>query len=274
MEFGPDGALYVLDYGTGWFGGDANSALYRIEYNTGGNRAPIASGQRQPDQRQRRRWPCSSARPARNDPDGDPITYAWDFTTNGSTDSTAANPSFTYTANGEYTATLTVRDSGGRTSTASVVIGVGRPTVQLDRTARRPVFSFGDAVPFEVQRHRSERRRPSTAAGSGQLHPGPRQPRSPDHQRDRLHRVRSRPRWTVSTTPARTSSGCSPPSTPRSARPRGPRDQHVLQPRTRQAEHFSASKGVQRRRQGQRATAATPSGTSRTATGSRSRRTT
>ena len=25
-----------------WFGGDANSAVYRIEYNTGGNRAPIA----------------------------------------------------------------------------------------------------------------------------------------------------------------------------------------------------------------------------------------
>jgi glucose/arabinose dehydrogenase len=30
-EFGPDGALYVLDYGTGWGGGDENSALYRIE---------------------------------------------------------------------------------------------------------------------------------------------------------------------------------------------------------------------------------------------------
>ena len=29
MAFGPDGALYVLDYGTGCFNGDANSALYR-----------------------------------------------------------------------------------------------------------------------------------------------------------------------------------------------------------------------------------------------------
>ncbi|WP_369126524.1 PQQ-dependent sugar dehydrogenase, partial [Streptomyces albus] len=31
MDFGPDGALYVLDYGTGYFNGDENSALYRIE---------------------------------------------------------------------------------------------------------------------------------------------------------------------------------------------------------------------------------------------------
>ncbi len=38
MAFGPDGALYVLDYGTG-----ANDqALYRIEYIGGGNRSPIA----------------------------------------------------------------------------------------------------------------------------------------------------------------------------------------------------------------------------------------
>lgn len=36
MAFGPDGALYVLDYGLSWFGGDENSALYRIENATGG----------------------------------------------------------------------------------------------------------------------------------------------------------------------------------------------------------------------------------------------
>jgi hypothetical protein len=41
MAFGPDGALYVLDYGTGFGNGD-HSALYRIEYIGGGNRAPVA----------------------------------------------------------------------------------------------------------------------------------------------------------------------------------------------------------------------------------------
>ncbi|WP_371782088.1 carbohydrate-binding protein [Streptosporangium subroseum] len=149
MEFGPDGALYVLDYGTGNFGGDANSALYRIEYNTGTGRAPI---------------PIAAANPTAgnaplavqfssagtNDPDGDPITYAWDFTTNGSTDSTAANPTFTYTANGSYTATLTVSDNTGRSATASVTIDIGRPTVTLGLPINGRVFSFGDAVPFQI----------------------------------------------------------------------------------------------------------------------------
>ncbi|MFD5761909.1 PQQ-dependent sugar dehydrogenase, partial [Streptomyces sp. NPDC127044] len=41
MAFGPDGALYVLDYGTAWFGGDENSGLYRIENATDGH-SPVA----------------------------------------------------------------------------------------------------------------------------------------------------------------------------------------------------------------------------------------
>ena len=98
MEFGPDGALYVLDYGT------AGSAATPTRRSTAsstsqGGRRPLAVASADPATATRRR-PCSSARPGTRDPDGDPITYAWDFTTNGSTDSTAANPSFTYTANG------------------------------------------------------------------------------------------------------------------------------------------------------------------------------
>ncbi|GAA3156309.1 hypothetical protein GCM10017687_87850 [Streptomyces echinatus] len=41
MAFGPDGALYVLDYGTSWFGGDDNSGLFRIENATDGH-SPVA----------------------------------------------------------------------------------------------------------------------------------------------------------------------------------------------------------------------------------------
>ncbi|GFM95377.1 glycosyl hydrolase [Streptomyces fulvorobeus] len=148
MAFGPDGALYVLDYGTGYFSGDANSALYRIEAVTGG-RAPLAQAAAD---RTSGKAPLavqfSSA--GSSDPDGDPLSYAWKFG-DGST-STAANPSHTYTANGRYTAEVTVSDGTGRSGTASVTITVGNtaPTVKLDLPADGRIIDPGAAVPFKV----------------------------------------------------------------------------------------------------------------------------
>ena len=51
------------------------------------------------------------------DPEG-AITFSWDFG-DGSTPSTEANPTHTYTSGGTYTATLTVTDSDGATATAN-----------------------------------------------------------------------------------------------------------------------------------------------------------
>ena len=39
MAFGPNGDLYVLEYGTGWFLKNDDSRLVRIEFNAG-NRKP------------------------------------------------------------------------------------------------------------------------------------------------------------------------------------------------------------------------------------------
>jgi cytochrome c len=44
------------------------------------------------------------------DADGDPITYAWDFESDGTADATTADASHTYEEPGEYTATFTVSD--------------------------------------------------------------------------------------------------------------------------------------------------------------------
>jgi PKD repeat protein/glucose/arabinose dehydrogenase len=61
-----------------------------------------------------------------SDPDGNPITYAWDLDGDFQfDDSTAVSPTYTYTAAGSYPASLKVTDSGGLTSTASVPITVG-----------------------------------------------------------------------------------------------------------------------------------------------------
>ncbi|MEU2411491.1 PQQ-dependent sugar dehydrogenase [Streptomyces sp. NPDC013099] len=148
MAFGPDGALYVLDYGTGYFNGDENSAVYRIENVTGG-RSPLA-------QVSADRTSGTSPLTVRfssagtSDPDGDPLTYAWKFGDGGT--STAAGPSHTYTVNGQYTAELTVSDGTGRTATASVAVTVGNtaPTVKLELPLDGRIIDPGAAVPFRV----------------------------------------------------------------------------------------------------------------------------
>ncbi|MFJ8787457.1 PQQ-dependent sugar dehydrogenase [Streptomyces sp. NPDC102476] len=149
MAFGPDGALYVLDYGVSWFGGDENSALYRIENATDGH-SPVAqaSADRTSGQAPLR---VRFSSEGTSDQDGDALTYSWDFGDGGT--STAANPAHTYKKNGTYTATLTAKDASGRTGSASVQIVVGNtaPKVTLELPKDGQLFSFGDAIPFKVR---------------------------------------------------------------------------------------------------------------------------
>jgi PKD repeat protein len=57
-----------------------------------------------------------------SDPDGDALTYKWDFDNDGTVDATTATASHTYPDNGSYTAKLTVEDGKGGTN--SVTVGV------------------------------------------------------------------------------------------------------------------------------------------------------
>ncbi len=160
MAFGPDGALYVLDYGTG----ANNQALYRIEYIGGGNRSPVAIATAN-----RTSGPSplavtfSSA--GSSDPEGGALSYRWTFG-DGST-STAANPTTTYTANGTYTPTLTVTDPTGLTGTASLVITVGNtaPVSHAQPAAERRAVQLRRHGAVPGHRQRRGGRRASTAPG-------------------------------------------------------------------------------------------------------------
>ena len=150
MEFGPDGSLYVLDYGSNWFGGGPDSALYRVDYVKGGRR-PIVETSADPATSSAATQTVQFSSEGTRDPDGDPITYAWDFG-DGTAGSTEPNPSHSYGAVGSYRATLTVTDSSGRSGSDDVTVVVGNtaPTVEISSPREGSFFDFGDAVPFEV----------------------------------------------------------------------------------------------------------------------------
>ena len=83
-----------------------------------------------------------------NSPNGPLLSYAWDFDSDGTINSTEANPSYTYTTVGKQTATFTVIDHAGSTDTTQVEITItssspgddgnlafGKPTFQSSTAA-------------------------------------------------------------------------------------------------------------------------------------------
>ncbi|GAA3292976.1 hypothetical protein GCM10020295_13630 [Streptomyces cinereospinus] len=147
MEFGPDGALYVLDYGVSWFQGDENSALYRIE-NAEDGFSPIAEAGAD-----RTSGPAGlkvTFTGSAQDADSPDLTYSWDF--GDGTTGEGLTPTHRYRKAGTYTATFTARDPEGNTGNAGVRIVVGNtaPKVRIDVPGNGTLAAFGEPVPFKV----------------------------------------------------------------------------------------------------------------------------
>ena len=144
---GPDGSLYYLDLGysdvTGTFG---VSKVRRIRY-VQSNQAPISVVAANPTSGpQPLTVNFSSA--GSMDPEGQPITYSWDFG-DGSTLSTAANPTHVYTQPGQYLVRLTVSDGVNSTFSTPLTISVGSvPTATITSPADGLTFRAGNVITF------------------------------------------------------------------------------------------------------------------------------
>lgn len=140
MQYGPDGALYLLEYGSGWFSQNPDARLARIEF-TAGNRAPIAKIEAD---KTIGGVPMTVQFAGRNsvDYDGDPLSFAWNFG-GQEVESTEANPKFTFEEPGIYRVRLEVKDEEGLTSTTETEIMVGNEMPQLSwdiRSGNRTFF--------------------------------------------------------------------------------------------------------------------------------------
>ncbi len=156
MEFGPDGALYVLEYGDGYFAENPDAQLSRIDFiGQNGNHSPVPAVSATPTNGVAPLKVTFSSEGTK-DPDGDQLKYAWDFDGNGTVDSREANPTHTYTENGVFRATLTVTDIGGAargrhaSADVDVVVGNQAPVVKLTSPVPGQPFHFGDTVNYAV----------------------------------------------------------------------------------------------------------------------------
>ncbi|MFD5041071.1 ThuA domain-containing protein [Streptomyces sp. NPDC058377] len=152
--FGPDGALYVVDSGPvsgpGLDGGTEGAGLFRVDH-VGDGRLPGAAVTTDRDN-----GPApltvSFTGAGSGLPHGVPVTYAWDFDGDGATDSTEANPSYTYRTPGRFTARLTVTGPEGTTAVAGQEITVGntRPRITVHRPQDGGFFRPGEALALTV----------------------------------------------------------------------------------------------------------------------------
>jgi cytochrome c len=154
MKFGPNGDLYVLEYGNGYFKDNPEAELIRIEYN-GGNRKPeVQAAVDKAAGAVPLKVNLSSA--GTNDADdGDKLSYAWKITRNGAPFKTIAqaNPSVTFTTPGVYKALLTVTDLKGAKNSKSVEIKAGNqpPVVNINITkGNSTYFVKGQSINYNV----------------------------------------------------------------------------------------------------------------------------
>ena len=128
MIFGPNGDIYMLEYGTVWFSENPDARLVHVKY-TGGNRKPMAKFEAD---RTVGKTPLvvSFNSDASRDFDGDDLKYQWYFE-GDKVGSTEANPSFTFKTPGEYEVKLVVKDPSGETSETKTTILAGNSLPQL-----------------------------------------------------------------------------------------------------------------------------------------------
>ncbi len=155
MEFAADGDLYMLEYGTGWFTGNDDARLVRIEYN-GNNRKPLI---RMAANKTKGAVPLAVNLNSNGtkDYDRDAMTYEWKITAqDGKVLLTGKDPNVDYTFDqpGVYKAALTVTDAKGEKSASEMEILAGNEPAELtfDITKGNKTFFFpNQAFEYEVK---------------------------------------------------------------------------------------------------------------------------
>ncbi len=169
--FGPEGDLYMLEYGTIWFASNQDARLVRITY-TGGNRQPVA---RIAANKQVGAAPLQVQfdAAASTDFDEDALTYAW-YIDGQQQQSDAQAPAFTFEQPGTYVVKLVVTDGGGKAdeSEVTVVAGNDPPQVAWQLDGNQTFYWGNTALNYSVRvTDNEDGTLPATTSGQKQIDP-------------------------------------------------------------------------------------------------------
>jgi len=153
IDFGPDGSLYLLEYGTGVFRASPEARLVKISYNPG-NRAPVAKA---------RISKSSGHRPLQVimdgtssvDPDGDRLAYNWEIRGPGNKfiKSDKNIQTLQLSTLGDYRGKLTVRDVKGLENSTEFDLTVGneQPRIEINLDGANESFYYnGQKLSYNI----------------------------------------------------------------------------------------------------------------------------
>ncbi|MFS4456708.1 ThuA domain-containing protein [Maribacter sp. 2304DJ31-5] len=152
MEVGPNGKIYLLEYGSGWFAQNEDSSLGYIEYNDG-NRPPLIDGITVNNTSGKAPLSILVNVEAR-DREKDALTYIWDLGNGETKETSTPQVDYTYTEKGDYRIAVTVKDDKGesvKSETVTVVVGNLRPEVIIDlEGGNSSFFTPGQDIAYSV----------------------------------------------------------------------------------------------------------------------------
>ena len=153
MQIGPDGAIYIIEWGTGFFEENTDDRIIKVEFAQNlDNRTPTARAVAS-IQSGLAPLKVDFSGSTSSDPDaGDALSYSWDFNGDQVEDASTMNASYTYISNGKYLVTLNVSDPEGASSTAQMEIIVGNtaPNVTITKPVNGGFYEDFDQIEYQV----------------------------------------------------------------------------------------------------------------------------
>ncbi|TKC09524.1 PQQ-dependent sugar dehydrogenase [Pedobacter frigoris] len=152
MELGPDGKLYILEYGKGWFSKNADAGMVRIDY-LAGNRPPAIKQLVIEKTSGLLPYKLTAKVEASDPDDGDVLTYIWNLGKGVKKTTNRPELEHTFTKAGEYAVSVEVVDNLKASSKSTVIpvfAGNEHPKVDILLSGNKTFYFPGKPVSYQV----------------------------------------------------------------------------------------------------------------------------